>query len=315
MLKPATPPLARAGRPRPAAPRDRLTVGLLNNMPDAALAATDRQFSALLGREVRLLRFHLPEIARGPEARDMLAPLSAPADALEGAGLDALIVTGCEPRAADLRDEPYWPALAGVIDWARDHTVSTLFSCLAAHAAVLHLDGIARRRMARKRSGIFACRPVAAHPLLAGMPAVLPVPHSRWNDLAEADLAASGYHVLTRSDEAGVDLFVKPERSLLVFLQGHPEYDPDSLAREYRRDLKRFGRGERAEPPDRPVHYFDPEIEAALDDHARGGWAGEPSCAPPAAPAWPPVAAQLFRNWLSLVATRRGARAGAAAAP
>ncbi|MGY2046989.1 homoserine O-succinyltransferase MetA [Methylobacterium sp. JK268] len=315
MLQPVAAPQARAapGR-RPA--RDRVTVGLLNNMPDAALAATDRQFARLVGGQARLLRFHLPEIARGPQARDFLAPLSAPADAMEGAGLDALIVTGCEPRAADLRDEPYWPALARTIDWARLHTVSTLFSCLAAHAAVLHLDGIPRRRMARKRAGVFACRAVAAHPLLAGLPADLPVPHSRWNDLAEADLAAAGYAVLTRSEEAGVDLFVKPGPSLLVFLQGHPEYDPDSLAREYRRDLARFRSGERDEPPDLPAHYFGSATASALDAYARSALAGEPpAVAAPADPSWPPVAAGLFRNWLALVATRASVAAGAVDRP
>ncbi|MFE1601217.1 homoserine O-succinyltransferase MetA [Methylobacterium sp. ID0610] len=294
-------------RPARRAPGgERLTIGLLNNMPDTALAATERQFARLLGDEVRLLRFHLPEIARSPQALDYLAPRSAPADALESAGLDALIVTGCEPRAADLRDEPSWPALTRVVDWARDNTASTLFSCLAAHAAVLHLDGVARRRLPRKRAGVFACRAQGRHPLLAGLPETLPVPHSRWNELPETDLAAAGYAVLTRSEEAGVDLFVRPGRSLFVFLQGHPEYDPDSLAREYRRDLARFLAGERPDRPDLPAHYFD---SASLD--AAGN---DPSAmVPPADPAWPGMARALFANWLALVAARRGARAADAA--
>lgn len=309
-----------APRPRPAGIPERLTVGLLNNMPDAALAATERQFARLLGPGVRLLRFHLPEIARGPQAAAYLAPRSAPADAMESAGLDALIVTGCEPRAASLPDEPYWPALTRAIDWAAEHTVSTLFSCLAAHAAVLHRDGIGRRRLPAKRSGVFACRATGRHPLLAGLPDPLPVPHSRYNDLPEADLAAAGYAVLTRSEEAGVDLFVKPGPSLLVFLQGHPEYDPDSLAREYRRDLLRYRDGERADRPHPPAHYFDPEVAARLADVAGrlapGGQEDPPPCHAPARAPWPEAAAGLFANWLALVGARRGrlTRTGALAA-
>ena len=65
---------------------------------------------------------------------------------LPAAGMDALIITGAEPRAEAICDEePYWPALTRLIDWAEIGTISTLFSCLAAHAAVLHLDGIKRR--------------------------------------------------------------------------------------------------------------------------------------------------------------------------
>ena len=59
--------------------------------------------------------------------------------------LDGLIVTGTEPKSKNLDDEPYWAALPQVIDWAREHTHSTIWSCLAAHAAVLHTDGIERR--------------------------------------------------------------------------------------------------------------------------------------------------------------------------
>ncbi len=41
------------------------------------------------------------------------------------------------------------------------------------------------------------------------------------NELDERHLTAHGYLVLRHSDEIGVDLFVKEEESLLVFLQGH----------------------------------------------------------------------------------------------
>ena len=37
--------------------------------------------------------------------------------------------------------------------------------------------------------------------------------------------------------------------SQFVFLQGHPEYDANSLAREYRRDMDRYMRGETEREP------------------------------------------------------------------
>ena len=51
---------------------------------------------------------------------------------------------------ADLPEEPYWRELTALFDWSRRGRDSTLYSCLAAHAAVLHRDGIVRRRLARK---------------------------------------------------------------------------------------------------------------------------------------------------------------------
>ncbi len=266
---------ARERRGSEARWRPSLEIGLLNNMPDAALKATEKQFVGLLDaatgdRVVRLHLFGLAEITRGPAARVHMRNRYTDLRELWSGRLDALIVTGSEPRAASLTEEPYWRALTEVIDWSEHNTISTVWSCLAAHAAVLHLDGIGRHRLATKRFGLFGCDRVPDEPLLAGLPEALKVPHSRWNDLREADLAAHGYRVLTRSAEAGVDMFVKRWKSLFVFFQGHPEYDRDTLFREYRRDMTRYLTAERDTPPDLPRGYFDARTESALRAYAAG---------------------------------------------
>jgi homoserine O-succinyltransferase len=299
-----------------------ITIGLVNNMPDAALQATERQFVDLLdaaagGRTLRLLRFALPEIERGEAAAAHMAGCYAPLGSIGDTPLDGLIVTGCEPRAASLADEPYWNSFTRLVDWAESNTVSTLWSCLAAHAAVLHLDGIRRKPLPRKRSGVYECAPVAAHPLLTGVSAPMRVAHSRWNDLGEADLAAHGYGVLTRSTMAGVDLFVKPWNSLFVFFQGHPEYDPDSIAREYRRDVARYFRGERSDYPGMPHGYFDAPTEAALDavrglaqiDRSAVTLADLPrhlALREGLAATWRATTMPVFRNWIDLLENGRG---------
>ena len=104
-----------------------------------------------------------------------------------------------------------------------------------------------------KRFGLFEFVQTGDDPMLDGIRSPMRVPHSRWNDLAESDLRAHGYEVLTRSGEAGVDIFAKQWNSLFVFLQGHPEYDADTLFREYRRDMTRYLRGERDDLPGLPV--------------------------------------------------------------
>jgi len=175
-----------------------------------------------------------------------------------------LVVTGTEPRATNLSDEPYWPDFARLVDWAGAHTGSTIWSCLAAHGAVLHADGVERQPREHKLFGVFTCDRAVAHPLLAGVLPRICVPHSRYNDLPEAALASCGYRVLTRSTDAGVDSFVRRQRdgSMFVFFQGHPEYEADTLAREYRRDVARFLRGERERYPEMPENYFNGEAAA-----------------------------------------------------
>jgi homoserine O-succinyltransferase len=309
------------------AARPHLEIALVNNMPDAALQATERQFATLLAEasrdnafDVGFRLYALPSVPRGELALATMRERYASVDVLKAVGADALIVTGCEPRAADLREEPYWPELASLIDWARGATHSTLFSCLAAHAAVLHLDGLERRRLPAKCSGVFVFDRTADSPITRGL-AEVRTPHSRLNTVVAADLANSGYQILTYSDEAGVDLFTRQEKSLLVLLQGHPEYEPDTLLREYRRDLGRFLRGERALPAC-PRGYFDAQTEQTFQMLAAEGRASEmpARCESiagsfrPAAP-WRRQAVRLYRNWLEQVAAvKAGDASGATAA-
>src|SRR5271168_3008201 len=176
-------------------------IGLINNMPDSALEATERQFRTLLcdaaeGRAIHLLLFALPEVPRSDKVRRRMSNSYASVSALCDTQLDGLIVTGAEPMAANLTDEPYWASLAQVVDWAQRNTISSVWSCLAAHAAVLRMDGIERRPLGDKLSGVFECATVSEHALTAGIPARSWMPHSRWNDLPGDVLSACGYRIL-----------------------------------------------------------------------------------------------------------------------
>src|SRR6185295_4347207 len=245
-----------------------IDIGLVNNMPDAALDATVRQFRALLGAAaddivVRLKLFTIPEVPRTDFGRQQVSGYSDISE-LWDSHFDGLIVTGAEPRAADLEDEPYWESQTRVLEWAERHTYSTILSCLAAHAGILHIDGIVRRPLDDKRFGVFECDRVADHPLTAAAPSRLQMPQSRWNEIPEEALLACGYRVLTRSDAAGVDSFVKQRKSLFVFFQGHPEYEAVTLLLEYRRDVARYLRGERDTYPLMPEGYFEEDTVRAL---------------------------------------------------
>ncbi len=247
-----------------------IEIGLLNNMPDAALLETERQFRALLtggGRNsaVRLHPFALEEIPRSERARRHLAAGYGTLDDLKQSRLDALVITGAEPLTNRIEDEIHWHSLVEILDWAERNTVSTFVSCLAAQAAVLHFDGIARRPLARKCSGFFDHEICAGHPLMAGIGLPWRVAHSRWNALPEDALGAAGYGILSASRAVGSNLFIRQGHSLFVLAQGHPEYGPEALPKEYRRDVRRFLSGERDDYPSIPCGCFSAEAEDALN--------------------------------------------------
>ena len=288
-----------------------LTIGLVNNMPDAALKATERQFMKLLqaaagSRRIRFHCFSLPSVKRSPEAKWHVESEYSNLSDLERGRFDGLIVTGAEPIAPELDREPYWRDLTSLIDWAKANTRSTIWSCLAAHAAVLHLDGIERRRLPAKCHGIFDCDVVADDSLTRAAAAPLKVSHSRLNEIAESDLVQAGYQVLTRSEQAGVDVFVRQYASRFVFFQGHPEYDALSLQREYLRDIGRYLAREREIYPRLPVSYFDAATEEKLARFERKAahqrhpaLANElPALSLRADIGAGEAAAVLFRNWL-----------------
>ena len=295
--------------------RPALTIGLINNMPDAALKATERQFSRLIeaatgDTPVRFHCFTLPSIRRSAPAQWHVDQSYDDIADLPRLRLDGLIVTGAEPMTRTLPQESYWRELTGLIDWAAINTRSTIWSCLAAHAAVLHLDGIERQRLPRKCSGVYDCVKMGDDWLTRDAPSPLRVPHSRLNELREDDLTACGYQILTRSEEAGVDIFCRQGQSRFIFFQGHPEYDAHSLQREYMRDIARFLSGERDDYPNMPAGYFDAETEQILARFERRAKAEReptlaadlPGLALRGGIEAGTAAAGVFRNWIGFLA-------------
>jgi homoserine O-succinyltransferase len=295
-------------------------IGLVNNMPDAALHSTENQFAGLLqeaseGQSVRLRLTSLPGLPRSPEALEHIGRSYWPLGELLAGPLDALIVTGTEPRAPVLTEEPYWPHFVELLAFARQHTVASVWSCLAAHGAVLSMDGIERQRLPEKRCGVYEHRILSEHALLAGVKTPMPMPHSRWNELSPQALRAAGYTLLSWSDESGADAFVREERSLLLFFQGHPEYEDTTLLKEYRRDVGRYLSGQQAHYPTVPHGYLSAEGIALLETFGERARAARHTALlesfPFAAVAavlrnrWRAAAVALYRNWLGRIAAAR----------
>jgi homoserine O-succinyltransferase len=310
-------PLVSANTRRPG----HLNIALINNMPDAALEDTELQFVDLLDDAsgdvpIYLKLYSLTGIPRTDRGQRHLNSFYYGLDELWQNQFDGVIITGTEPRQPNLRDEPYWRVLADLFDWAERNTTSAILSCLAAHASVLHSDGISRYRLPDKQFGVFESGKACDHALINRTAERVRFPHSRWNEVREDDLASTGYVVLRKSADAGVDMFVKrKKKSLFVYFQGHPEYGAQTLFKEYRRDIKRFLNREREAFPSMPLGYFDASAACLLSGFQKSAMADRREGVMELFPedaiigslqnGWHSTAACMYRNWLQYVASRK----------
>jgi homoserine O-succinyltransferase len=295
-----------------------LHIGLLNIMPDAALEATERQFFRLVGACNQIAQFHvhpftIDGLPRSPAAAAHIHTYYETFQQLQQDGLDALIISGANVTHAHLQDEAFWQPLTEVFSWAKANVTSILCSCLATHALIQSCYGLERTRLPSKRWGVFSHKVLdRTHPLIAEINTRFDVPHSRYNEIFQADMVSRGIKVLVASKEAGVHLAVSPDGFRIVFFQGHPEYDEISLLKEYKREVYRFYQGERDDYPPYPEHYFDVEAKQLLAEYREQVKTAKHFDAPlPVMPehliiqrldnTWRDSAKAVFNNWLGKV--------------
>ncbi|HBH27139.1 MAG TPA: homoserine O-succinyltransferase [Rhodospirillaceae bacterium] len=291
-----------------------LHIGLLNMMPDAALGATERQFFRLVGdsnqiAQFRLHPFTLPEIPRGRAAAAHIARYYESFADLRAEGLDALIVTGANVTHPELSREAFWGPLQEAMDWAWENVTSTLCSCLATHAVLQFRHGQGRSALPEgKLWGVFPHKVTTPdHPLVRGMNTRFDAPHSRWNQVTAAQFADAGMTVLAAGD-VGAHLAVSADGLRTVCLQGHPEYDTVSLLKEYKREVGRYGRGERGDYPPLPEGYVGAEGAPVLEAYRARVHPGatlppfpEEEAAVALDNTWRDSARTLVGNWIGLV--------------
>ena len=294
-----------------------LHVGLLNMMPDAAFQVTEQQFMRLVGGSNQIAQFYVhcftvQGLPRSEATQAYIARHYEDIGSIYADGLDALIVTGANVANPRLDLEPFYQPLTEVIGWASENVTSVLCSCLSTHALMKFLHGIDRKPLPRKQWGVYSHRVVARHhPLLRGTNTRFDVPHSRYNAITREHFEQAGLSILIESAEAGVHAAVSDDQFRRVYFQGHPEYDANSLLKEYKREVVRHFNGERDLPPF-PEHYISEEaaavitryLDRAQTAHGTGGPLPEfpeAEVLPFLDNTWADTARTFFDNWLGLV--------------
>jgi homoserine O-succinyltransferase len=261
-----------------------LKIAIVNLMPTKM--ATETQLLRLLGNTPLQLEITLVRM----ESHDPRNTAAAHLDAFyltfpeaRTRRFDGLIVTGAPIETLPFEAVDYWPELCALLDWSRDHVFSTLHVCWGAQAGLYHRYGIEKFPLADKIFGVFPHRVLdPRNRLLSGFDAVFPAPHSRHTETRAADIEATpGLDLLAVSDEAGVYLAGSSD-GREVYVTGHPEYEWDTLKREYDRDV------DKGLSIEVPRHYYPGD---------------DPSRQPQVT--WRSHAYLLYANWLNYCVYQR----------
>lgn len=308
-----------------------LNVGLLNLMPNKDV--TERQWLRLLlkAEHPHPVKLHLLKLAswRPTHANPMhMARYYTTIEhSLAANQLDMLMITGAPLGRLEYADVRYWAELSALMCELEVRAIPTLFSCWAAQAALHHLYQVPTLRRQTKLSGVFAQQVSTstttnaltqrmlcalndfASASLTAEPRTLsplPMPQSRFAlpdpEVLQQRLAASqhqpsaqGLHALLTGDATGASVLSDARKNRLFFL-GHPEYEDNTLALEYARDLA-------SDPKTKPpLHYQLPEqLPAARPGNQPASYSGnaQPVTGEPASAQWQALGAVILRQWLA----------------
>ncbi len=261
-----------------------LRILLLNLMPTKV--ETETQLLRLLSNtplqvEVELLQTST-HTSKNTSAEHMLKFYKT-FDQIEQEKFDGMIITGAPVEHLDFEDVDYWPELCTIMEWSKTHVYSTFHICWGAQAALYYHYGVPKVPLPEKMFGVFPHRPLDLyHPLMRGFDDEYFVPHSRHTETRASDIAlVKDLQILSYSDVAGVHLLSDME-CRNFYATGHSEYDRDTLAREYFRDV------EKGLPIKVPYGYFP-------DD--------DPTKTPLIK--WRGTGSLLFANWLNYFVYQR----------
>lgn len=255
-----------------------LKILLLNLMPKKI--ETETQISRLLGNsplQVDLEFLHTKShISKNTSAEHLFAFYKTFED-VKDRTFDGMIITGAPVEKLPFEKVEYWAELCKIMEWSKTHVHSTFHICWGAQAGLYYNYGIKKYTLEKKLFGVFPHTVDYKNSILfRGFDDTFMVPQSRHTTLKTEDIkAVPQLKILASSKETGV-YAVSAQKGKQIFITGHSEYDANTLAEEYFRDLKA---GEKIEIP---KNYFK-------DDNPEN----------PPTVSWRAHANLLFSNWLN----------------
>ncbi|KMY53023.1 homoserine O-succinyltransferase [Bacillus sp. FJAT-27231] len=229
-----------------------LNILILNLMPEKE--KTEAQLLRLLGNtplQVNVSFLHTATHESKNVSKSHLEQFYTTFDEVKDRRVDGMIITGAPIELMEFEEVNYWEELKKIMDWAKTNVTSVLHICWGAQAALYHYFGIGKFELPKKCSGIFSHtvnEPTVK--LMRGFDDIFYAPHSRYTDVEKEKIKAhKDLQLLASSEEAGAFIIMsKDERHIMI--TGHLEYEVQTLAEEYERDLAK------GLDIDMPKYYF-----------------------------------------------------------
>lgn len=255
-----------------------LKIVVVNLMPTKI--ATETQLSRVLANsplQVELTLVAMDSHESTHVSQEHLSYFYKSLEEIKDEYFDGMILTGAPVEQIPFEDVDYWKELCEIFEFAKSHVYSSMFICWGAQAALYYHYGINKHMTDGKVFGVFEHNVVRAHnPLVRGFDEVFYAPHSRHTEIYKEDIESHPeLRILAESDEAGPHI-ISTENGRQIFILGHQEYDKDTLANEYFRDINK---GLEIEVPKNYFRDDDPSKEILFR------WRGHASL--------------LFSNWLN----------------
>lgn len=153
---------------------------------------------------------------------------------------DGMIITGAPVEDMEFEEVDYWEELCEIMEWSKDNVQSTFHICWGAQAGLYYHYGIKKYKLKEKMFGVYKHRLITPKSrLFRGFDEEFYAPHSRHTTVKIEDIEKNlNLKLMAVSDEAGVYV-VGDKEGTQFFVMGHSEYDADTLAKEYFRDVNK----------------------------------------------------------------------------
>ncbi len=153
---------------------------------------------------------------------------------------DGMIITGAPVEFLPYEEVDYWKELSEIMEYNRNNVFSVLHICWGAQAAMYYHYGIDKYVLPEKLFGVFPhIVKDTKSELMRGFDEVFYAPHSRHTQVRKEDiLDIPDLIILAESEIAGAHIVATKDKRM-IFVQGHAEYDSDTLRLEYERDIRK----------------------------------------------------------------------------
>lgn len=196
---------------------------------------------------------------------------------IENYSFDGLIITGAPVEQLAFQQVDYWEEFRTICDWAERHTKQSLLECWAALGGLYNDYQINKHQLSQKIFGIYQatginkCNQLAKH----FTNQQLVIPQSRHsNPSVDPENLPDDLQIVAENNEIGPLIYHSPVKHR-TYITGHPEYEADTLAQEYYRDLKK------RLPIQEPRNYFSNRNTGEIKY------------------SWRKSSTQIYQNWLN----------------